>query len=311
MRFSPLLTAALLVSALGHCRAFTWKETLLQNDLLAAMSWALFDMDPYSFLGQNNQTELDNNEIDEIGLERDQESERSNSPSDDDDDYDYFDYSDNSRSPANASLENRQLINFQGLRPQLKIDIRMLKLKLIEIYDKTYITLFLGTGAAGYLDNIFSINGRGREESFLTSLEDLVSLVGVDGPACVHRLLCEMGAAPVFRTNGLFGELLDLTIRHILTTTYADISSNSIDGSVPSSGRQASVDSNHSSSSNSSASDSFTSSSKDDGEAEPSSPISYLDAVAAGRHGANCAHTFDKCPISLLEMTKFINDQNL
>ncbi|KAF2349060.1 Protein of unknown function DM4/12, partial [Trinorchestia longiramus] len=182
---------------------------------------------------------------------------------------------------------NRNLFfSFQGKRPRVRIEIRLLKLRLFTIYERTALIFFLGTGATAFLDDIFRIKERGfKQNTFLSSLEDLVSMLGVDGPACVHRMLCEMGSAPALRMSGLFGELLDVTVRHVLAEGFTEQFDEVNDVPKPQYSDESPYDGSH-------------------------TPISYLDAVAAGRMGANCARTFHQCPMSLFSMMKFVQDFN-
>ncbi|XP_018009082.1 uncharacterized protein LOC108666674 [Hyalella azteca] len=287
-----ILLLCVLAVLSNPCCATSSLESRLQNDFLAAMSWALLEIDPYeAVLGRHfNST----NSTEQQPFVDGQDEGYTTRPS-------YPELNDTSMGrslvdpesldspdPTSSKPMLRSLFfSFQGRRPRLRFEIRLLKWTLFELYDRTNVIFFLGTQVNGFLEDILRLKDRGLERnSFLSSLEDIVSLIGVDGPACVHRMMCELGAAPALKSSGLFGELVDITVRHVLMESYApfpnDIPLDTI-------------------------SRKFSEDAPFDGE---DSAVSYLDAVAAGRTGADCAATFPQCPMSLLSMLKFVQDFN-
>ena len=45
-------------------------------------------------------------------------------------------------------------------------------------------------------------------------------------------------------------------------------------------------------------------------ENEVETGFTYLDAVAAGRKGDDCTHTFNTCPISLLSVLRYAQESD-
>jgi len=208
----------------------------LQGDLLTAMAYALQDVEPRSTLlhpNANCSVEHGSHTEDRGGL-------------------------------GLHPRRKRRSITFQGLRPVLKVDLRFLKANLFEVYKGTHVSMYFGTGVNAYLDDLLRIGGSGRssEDSFLDKLEDLVSMTGVDGAACIHRAFCELGAGPSLPREGLMGELLELALSFVSRQGAA---ANEVGGGE---GRR------------------------------------YLDAVGAGRAGADCAAEYRACPLSLLALLR-------
>jgi len=218
----------------------------LQGDLLTALSYALLDVEPRSMLlhsAANCSTALGDDAA--VRHLRGEEEE----------------------SAAAPKRRRRRAITFQGLRPVVKVDLRFLKANLFEVYKGTHVSMYFGTGVKAYLDDLLGLMGSRRrsvDDSVLDGLEDLVSMTGVDGPSCVHRLFCELGAGPGLEAGGLFGEMLELGLSFV---SRQGAPANELGGRG------------------------------DDGRR-------YLDAVGAGRGGADCAALYDTCPLSLLALLR-------
>jgi len=229
---SPLDSAAAVLQGGGN--------SLLQEDLLSVLSWALLDIPPSARASCNatQQATLHAPEVEDL------------------------------KEPAKevAPLKRKKrTITFQGWRPILKLDVRFLKMKLFKIHKKTSLGVYFGTGVKAYLDDLLRLKGsRSSGDDFLFALEDMVSMTGVDGSACVQRLLCDLGAVPSLRMEGFFRELLDLGIG-FMRGSGAD---------TESAGRSAAPRGK------------------------------YLDAVGAGRDGKDCVLEFAECPISLFSVLR-------
>jgi len=225
-------------SALSH-------PASLQGDLLTALSYALLNVEPRSMLlhsAANCSTSLG-----EDGAVRHLRGEE--------------------ESAGAPRRRRKRAITFQGLRPVIKVDLRFLKANLFEVYKGTHVSMYFGTGVKAYLDDLLGLMGSRRrsvDDSVLDGLEDLVSMTGVDGPSCVHRLFCELGAGPGLEAGGLFGEMLELGLSFV---SRQGAPANELGGRG------------------------------DDGRR-------YLDAVGAGRGGADCAALYDTCPLSLLALLR-------
>jgi len=237
---SPLDSAATILgggnSLLQEAAMLGGGNSLLQEDLLSVLSWALLDIPPSSRAACN--ATLQAPQVEDL------------------------------KEPAKevAPLKRKKrTITFQGWRPILKLDVRFLKMKLFKIHKKTSLGVYFGTGVKAYLDDLLRLKGsRSSGDDFLFALEDMVSMTGVDGSACVQRLLCDLGAVPSLRMEGFFRELLDLGIG-FMRGSGADTEST---------GR----------------------SSAPRGK--------YLDAVGAGRDGKDCVLQYAECPISLFSVLR-------
>ncbi|CAL4075478.1 unnamed protein product, partial [Meganyctiphanes norvegica] len=62
-----------------------------------------------------------------------------------------------------------------------------------------------------------------RIEPVLTQVEELVSMLGVDGRGCIMRAVCELAASPITRPEGLVGELLEVFFDYITSVESAAI----------------------------------------------------------------------------------------
>lgn len=58
-------------------------------------------------------------------------------------------------------------------------------------------------------------------EPVLSQIEELISMLGVDGRGCVMRSVCELAASPISRPEGIVGELLQVFFDYISNMEFA------------------------------------------------------------------------------------------
>ncbi|XP_064085246.1 uncharacterized protein LOC135200530 [Macrobrachium nipponense] len=98
-------------------------------------------------------------------------------------------------------------------------------------------------------------------------IEDLVSMLGVDGKECVKRAVCEMAAAPSPILRGFVGEVVQIVMRRITIDSLA-------------------VEDNET----------------EDPEQTSVSRGEYMRAGEYGKKHGDCSNAFPECPISIFNM---------
>ncbi|XP_037791345.1 uncharacterized protein LOC119586685 [Penaeus monodon] len=110
-----------------------------------------------------------------------------------------------------------------------------------------------------------------------SSLEEMVTMLGMDGRACIQRAVCELAASPSLKPRGLVGEMVQIFVRRILTESRGDL--NEIG----------------------------------EGEKQAAQKGQYSEAGRYGRREGTCWQRYSLCPHSLFSLLsiQFINNLHL
>ncbi|KAK7085909.1 hypothetical protein SK128_018154 [Halocaridina rubra] len=106
------------------------------------------------------------------------------------------------------------------------LDMRFI-FPLLEVHEKSVfrieVVLFYDQGMPYF---IFNNNGRAADDAILPmlwNLEDIISILGIDGKACLERAICEVASSPDLYVHGFVGEVVNIMLRHITKdSTYDD-----------------------------------------------------------------------------------------
>ncbi|XP_069990525.1 uncharacterized protein [Penaeus vannamei] len=174
-----------------------------------------------------------------------------------------------SRSLGHSRRRKRRSLSFQinhDINSQLEMRF---KIPLFEVIEHTFFMFELPltyqidiwqTGSRGHSRN--SARGEGGLTEALSQIEDVVSMLGVDGRACVKRTFCELAAGtPLLRPQGLAGEMVQVLVDYLAKSQPPE-DTNEVD-----------VGANE-----------------------------YLRASVKGRAGGQCWEAFPECPMSLLNL---------
>ncbi|XP_042882640.1 uncharacterized protein LOC122259779 [Penaeus japonicus] len=170
-----------------------------------------------------------------------------------------------SRSPEPSSRRKRSL-SFEFHHDLIAdLEIRF-KVPLFEVLEHTFFMFELPINFNFDLISTQPVQSRdspgwkGGLPDALSQLEDVVSMLGVDGRACVMRTFCELAAGtPLLRPEGLAGEMVQLFVNHLAKSQFHE-EANEIDGGAN----------------------------------------GYLRASVKGRKDGRCWEAYPECPLSLL-----------
>ncbi|XP_027228530.2 uncharacterized protein [Penaeus vannamei] len=95
------------------------------------------------------------------------------------------------------------------------------KLPLFQVYESTAFFLEI---PIDFHNEIHGIVDTGRSwdliKPLLENAEALVSLLGVDGGACLRRAVCELASAPSIRPHGFIGEVIQIFVKDLIKAEY-------------------------------------------------------------------------------------------
>ncbi|XP_037791356.1 uncharacterized protein LOC119586697 [Penaeus monodon] len=138
---------------------------------------------------------------------------------------------------------------------------------LMSVYNSTVLLLQIQSGYSGKASGIVK-TGRSWDilKPLLENAEAVVSLLGVDGGACLRRAVCEVASAPSIRPHGFIGEVLQIFVRDLLKAEYRIKNPDNLDL-----------------------------------EADSSLHGRYMEAGRFGRQKGDCKRAFPECSISFVE----------
>ncbi|XP_037791357.1 uncharacterized protein LOC119586699 [Penaeus monodon] len=95
------------------------------------------------------------------------------------------------------------------------------KLPLFQVYEST--AFFLEV-PIDFHHEVLGVVDTGRSweliKPLLENAEALVSLLGVDGGACLRRAVCELASAPSIRPHGFIGEVIQIFVKDLIKAEY-------------------------------------------------------------------------------------------
>ncbi|XP_063592555.1 uncharacterized protein LOC134769745 [Penaeus indicus] len=95
------------------------------------------------------------------------------------------------------------------------------KLPLFQVYESTAFFLEVPIDFHNELHGVVD-TGRSWDliKPLLENAEALVSLLGVDGGACLRRAVCELASAPSIRPHGFIGEVIQIFVKDLIKAEY-------------------------------------------------------------------------------------------
>ncbi|XP_042879277.1 uncharacterized protein LOC122257829 [Penaeus japonicus] len=95
------------------------------------------------------------------------------------------------------------------------------KLPLFQVYESTAFFLEVPIDFHHELHGVVT-TGRSWDliKPLLQNAEALVSLLGVDGGACLRRAVCELASAPSIRPHGFIGEVIQIFVKDLIKAEY-------------------------------------------------------------------------------------------
>ncbi|XP_068202950.1 uncharacterized protein [Palaemon carinicauda] len=149
---------------------------------------------------------------------------------------------------------------------------------LLQVYESTFFRFEFPLTYSiplRFLMQKIANNGRSQEQPILSPplehVEDLISMLGVDGKACVKRAVCEMAAAPSPVLRGFVGEVVQIFMRRITIDSLEE---------------EPEVEDND----------------RDDPKESTVSKGEYIKACAYGKKHGDCRNAFPECPISIFNL---------
>ncbi|XP_068202952.1 uncharacterized protein [Palaemon carinicauda] len=181
---------------------------------------------------------------------------------------------DTSIRPAPRARKTRSISSI--FNKDISIDITLKTvIPLFQVYDSTFLRLEMPLSYSIPLkflnqkrETVKRANTESRSNQMMEDIEDFVSMLGVDGKACIKRFVCEMAASPSLNLRGFVGEVVHIIIRRISEDSFNEDMDNEINDSekpFPSNGE-------------------------------------YVKAGERGKKHGDCWSVYPECPISIFNL---------
>jgi len=116
---------------------------------------------------------------------------------------------------------------FKKYKPKLDLEINF-KIPVTQVFEDTFLNIEIPFNMAVDLFYITkepcaTKKWKDTIEPALSQIEEIISMLGVDGKGCVMKSICELAASPISRPEGIVGELLEVFFEYISNMEFATI----------------------------------------------------------------------------------------